>query len=98
MKMLALRLAILAALLLVMPSCKHKPLCEFHPHQAKVKGVFDWRDAPTANPKGMCVFFYPMEGEEAPMRRFLKTAALRVAMTSKAWRADMLTSLWAATA
>ena len=62
MKMLALRLAILAALLLVMPSCKHKPLCEFHPHQAKVKVVFDWRDAPTANPKGMCVFFYPEDG------------------------------------
>ena len=51
-------------------SCNHKELCYHHPHTASVKVEFDWRDAREASPEGMCVFFYPMEGEEAPMRRF----------------------------
>lgn len=55
---------------LVCLSCEHKELCYHHPHTATVRLEFDWRDAPGAAPDGMCVFFYPEEGEDAPMRRF----------------------------
>ena len=51
-------------------SCKHKELCYHHPHTATIRLGFDWRDAPDAAPDGMCVFFYPEEGEDAPVRRF----------------------------
>lgn len=51
-------------------SCEHKELCYHHPHTTTIKVEFDWLDAPDATPAGMCVFFYPMEGEEASMRRF----------------------------
>ena len=34
---------------------------------AVVKLEFDWKNAPQANPEGMCVFFYPEEGGE-PVR------------------------------
>ena len=43
-------------------ACEHKDLCIHHPHKAKVKVVFDWKNAPEANPKGMCIWFYPTDG------------------------------------
>lgn len=51
-------------------SCEHKELCYHHPHTATIRLEFDWRDAPDADPDGMCVFFYPEEGEDVPVRRF----------------------------
>lgn len=51
-------------------SCNHKELCYQHPHTASIRVEFDWRDAAEADPEGMCVFFFPNQGEEAPMRRF----------------------------
>ena len=50
-------------------SCEHKELCYHHPHTKTVRVAFDWQDAPDANPEGMCVFFYPLDGEDAPQRR-----------------------------
>ena len=49
-------------------ACEHKELCYKHPHVASVYVDFDWRDAPTAAPAGMCVFFYPADGEGRPRR------------------------------
>lgn len=49
-------------------SCNHKRLCMEHPHMAPLRLVFDWRDAPEAEPDGMCVFFYPEQGGQP--RRF----------------------------
>lgn len=49
-------------------SCEHKDLCYHHPHTAKIKVEFDWSKAPLANPEGMSVYFYPVEGGEP--RRF----------------------------
>ena len=43
-------------------SCTHKDLCIHHPHSVTLKVEFNWQNAPEANPKGMCVFFYPVEG------------------------------------
>lgn len=55
---------------LALTSCNHKDLCFDHHHTQSLRLVFDWRDAPEASPEGMCVYFYPMEGEDAPVRRF----------------------------
>ena len=57
----------LTILALVVTACNHKELCIEHPHKADVTVKFDWKDAPQANPRGMCVFFYPIEGG-APYR------------------------------
>lgn len=43
-------------------SCEQKDLCYHHPHTVTVKIEFDWKNAPEADPDGMCVFFYPSEG------------------------------------
>lgn len=59
-----------AAAMLSLCSCEHKELCYHHPHTATIRLEFDWRDAPDANPKGMTVYFYPMQGVDAPVRCF----------------------------
>lgn len=42
-------------------SCHHKELCLHHPHTISLRVEFDWRDAPDATAKGMCVSFYSLE-------------------------------------
>lgn len=59
-------LCVLAAALL--PSCEHKDLCYQHPHTAEVRVVFNWTYAPDANPAGMCLFFYPKDGQGSVSR------------------------------
>ena len=49
-------------------SCEHKDLCYLHPHGLEIEVVFDWENAPEANPKGMCLYFYPQDGGDP--RRF----------------------------
>lgn len=49
-------------LLPLLCSCEHKELCYQHPHLKTIRMAFDWQDAPDADPKGMCVFFYPTNG------------------------------------
>lgn len=51
-------------------SCNHKEFCYEHPHGVKLQLVYDWRDAPDANPAGMCVFFYPLDLESTSPIRF----------------------------
>lgn len=58
-------LSITSLLFLVLfSSCTHKELCLHHPHGTSVRVEFDWTEAPEADPDGMCVFFYPVEGGE----------------------------------
>ena len=52
----------LMTLSVLFSSCEHKDLCYQHPHVKTLRIEFDWRDAPGASPKGMCVYFYPTEG------------------------------------
>lgn len=52
------------SLLMLVAGCEHKDLCYHHPHQARLRVEFDWRDSPDAAPAGMTVFFYPA-GETA---------------------------------
>lgn len=42
-------------------SCDHKDLCYGHEHMTKLRVLYDWSDAPEANPAGMCVFFYSVD-------------------------------------
>lgn len=59
--------SLLVALLLSLPlllttSCQHKELCVHHPHVVSLRLEFDWRNSPEANPAGMSVYFYPVDG------------------------------------
>ena len=56
------------SLLFATTSCEHKDLCYHHPHGVKLKVVFDWKNAPEAYVKGMCIYFYPVDG--GTYRRF----------------------------
>ncbi len=51
-------------------SCQHKPLWYLDPYNVTVKVEFDWRNAPDGDPRGMCVFFYPVEFEGQVQRRY----------------------------
>lgn len=51
-------------------SCEHKDFCYDHDHKVSVNLVFDWSNAPDANPKGMRVFFYPADDSELPVEQF----------------------------
>lgn len=54
-------------------SCQHKDLCVHHPHEVTLKVEFDWRNAPDANPRSMCVYFYPKDGGEYVKFNFIGT-------------------------
>ncbi len=45
-------------------SCEHKELCSDHPHVVEVRVVFDWREAPDANPASMSLYLFPVGGGE----------------------------------
>lgn len=62
---LTLIIAIMASVMFT--SCEHKDLCYQHPHGKRIAVKFDWKNAPEAAPKGMCLFFY-REGENTPRR------------------------------
>ncbi|MBE6309889.1 MAG: DUF5119 domain-containing protein [Bacteroidales bacterium] len=57
-----------AVIIIAFSSCEHKDLCYHHPHGVKLKVVFDWKNAPEAFAKGMCIYFYPVDG--GTYRRF----------------------------
>jgi hypothetical protein len=64
--MKSLRHILLPALLILLTaaftSCEHKDLCYVHPHSTRVKVVFDWMNAPEANPESMVLYLFPTEG------------------------------------
>lgn len=49
-------------LMAVMSSCQHKELCYDHSHVLEVDVVFDWSNAPDANPKSMSLYLFPEDG------------------------------------
>lgn len=53
-----------AVMLSVTFSCEHKELCSDHPHVVEVRVVFDWREAPDANPASMSLYLFPVGGGE----------------------------------
>ncbi|MDE6826130.1 MAG: DUF5119 domain-containing protein [Paramuribaculum sp.] len=60
--------AIAAGLLAAaLSSCNHKELCFDHTHLIPVDVVFDWTNAPDADPESMAAYFYNPDGE-APQR------------------------------
>lgn len=60
MKRIAGTLLTLGALALL-ASCNHKDLCYERINTVKLRVAYDWREAPDATPRGMCVFFYSQE-------------------------------------
>ena len=71
----------LIAMTLAITSCRHKELCLQHPHTVNLKVEFDWRNAPDANPDGMCVYFYPVDGGTPQRYDFRGTTGGTVELT-----------------
>lgn len=60
-----LRLAyILTLFSCICASCNHKELADAPEPQTRIRVVFDWSDAPDADPAGMSVFFYDPESDQ----------------------------------
>ena len=58
----------LAVMLLpLLTACEHKDLCYDHSHTTQLEVVFDWTEAPDADPATMSLYLYPEDGSE-PMR------------------------------
>ena len=53
---------IIGAIWLLLSSCRHIPLDDIGEARMSVRVVYDWVNAPEANPKGMSIFFYPEDG------------------------------------
>ncbi len=58
----AYKIALLVLSALSLCSCVHKELCLHHVHETRLRIVFNWQNASEANPGGMCVYFYPVDG------------------------------------
>lgn len=54
-------------LLPLLTACEHKALCYDHSHTTQLEVVFDWTEAPDADPATMSLYLYPEDGSE-PMR------------------------------
>ncbi len=53
-----------ATAMILASSCDHKELCFDHTHMTPVQVVFDWCDAPDADPASMAVYFYNSAGDK----------------------------------
>lgn len=51
-------------------ACRHKDLNTEYTIKTRINIGFDWREAPDADPEGMCVFFYPVNNPDLPVRRY----------------------------
>ncbi|MDE7380994.1 MAG: DUF5119 domain-containing protein [Muribaculaceae bacterium] len=56
----------LSVMAMMLTSCRHKDLCYDHSHRSSVRVVFDWEEAPDANPTSMLSYFFP-EYDGEPM-------------------------------
>ncbi len=50
--------------IVLLTGCEHKELCFDHTHLIPVDVVFDWSNAPDADPKSMAAYFYDGKGGE----------------------------------
>lgn len=55
---------VLAMLTLAFSSCRHKDLWDEDAPRVKENVVFDWRNAPDANPSSMLTYFFPEDGTD----------------------------------
>lgn len=63
---LTLCAALIAAVISVtLSSCEHKEFCAPEPPSARVRVLFDWKNAPGASATGMSLYLYPEEGGDA---------------------------------
>lgn len=55
-------------LTMALTSCNHKDLYYLDIKKARIFVEYDWRDAPEASPRGMCVFFYSVSNPKVYYR------------------------------
>lgn len=52
----------IGTLLLLLTACEHKELCFDHSHTEELQVVFDWKNAPQAQPASMRLYLFPVDG------------------------------------
>lgn len=55
----------------LLAGCEHKDLCYDHTHIAPLQVVFDWQQAPDADPESMSLYLFPKNGGEALRYEFI---------------------------
>lgn len=60
-------ISILSMVAILFPSCRHKDVYMEEEMTSQLQVVFDWRNAPDANPESMAMYLYEENGHE-PMR------------------------------
>ncbi len=50
--------------MLLLAGCEQRELCYDHSHSSNVRLVFDWSEAPDADPKTMVVYFFPVDNSQ----------------------------------
>lgn len=65
---LGIHLMILTGLTTGLTDCRHKEFYELKTIILRIE--FDWEEAPEANPEGMCLYFYPVDGSRGNPIRF----------------------------
>lgn len=50
---------------MLLAGCEHKELCYDHSHIVPLKVIFDWREAPDADPASMSLYLFPKDGGKA---------------------------------
>lgn len=77
MKKILCDLLWVSVLATVVTGCNHKALCYDHRHTS-VRVEFDWSESPEADPGGMCVLFYPVDGGSPVVKEFSGSEGGRV--------------------
>lgn len=75
-----------------MVSCQHKELCYDHSHVVDFQVVFDWRQAPQADPGSMSLYLHPAVGGEAKRYDFVQREGGRARITADTYHALCLNS------
>ena len=79
-----------AALLLA--GCEHKELCYDHPHVVSLQVVFDWSEAPDADPESMSLYLFPKQGGEPQRYEFIGRSGGEIRVTAGSYDAVCLNS------
>lgn len=80
------------AALSLLVGCEHKELCYDHSHTASLQVVFDWRQAPKADPASMSLYLFPKSGSEVLRYEFIGREGGRISAPVDSYDAVCLNS------
>jgi len=77
---------------IMLTSCAHKELCYDHPHTHEVDVVFDWSEAPDADPETMSLYLFPCAGGKVERYEFTDCNGGRIRVLPGEYQAICLNS------